>query len=121
VQSTTGFVVAQLTAIHFQKVTSCLQHLRDAMEDSARGFFGESKRGQTMGIGCIPTGLVEFALQILLSDGDVAQGHADIFMAEQPHERGETDSQPEHLGRESVSKHVRCHTAGAAGTLRGLS
>ena len=37
-QSTTGFVVAQLTAIHFQKVTSCLQHLR-GQEDSARGFF----------------------------------------------------------------------------------
>jgi len=81
-QSTADFLIAQLTAIHFQKMTCGLQCLTDAGETGAWHVFGECERGQTMRMSCILTGLVEFALQVLLSDFHVAQGHADIFVPE---------------------------------------
>ena len=51
-------------------------------ETGAWHVFGECERGQTMRMSCILTGLVEFALQVLLSDFHVEQGHADIFVPE---------------------------------------
>jgi len=52
-------------------MTCCPQGLTDAGETGARDIFGE--RGQTMRMGCILTGLMEFALQILLGDLHIEQ------------------------------------------------
>ena len=52
-----------------------------------------------MRLGHILAGLVEFALQVLLGDLHIPQGHADVFVTEQLHERREADPEPKHLGR----------------------
>jgi hypothetical protein len=77
-QLTAGFLIAQLTAVHFQKMACGLECLTDTGETSAGDFFGECERGQTMRMGCILTGLLEFALQILLGDFHIPQGHVDV-------------------------------------------
>src|SRR5256885_10623051 len=84
-QCAVGFVIAQLTAVHFQQMTCCPERLTDTGETSARNFFGDCQGGQTMRMSRILTGLVEFALQILLGDVHVPQGHTDILVSEQFH------------------------------------
>jgi len=97
------------------------QRLTDAGEIGAGDVFGERERGQTMRMGRILVGLVEFALQILLRDFRIAQGHADVFVAEQPHERREADPEPKHFCGEAVPQTVGRHMGGgAAGALRSL-
>ena len=71
---------------------------------------GSSKRGQTMRMGDILAGLMEFALQILLSDLHISQGHADVFVAEQLHQGRKADPEPEHFGREGMPKLVQVWT-----------
>ena len=63
-------------------MTCCLQRLKDRGETGAGDIFGEHERGQTMRMGDILASLVEFALQVLLSDQHIPQGHADVFVAE---------------------------------------
>jgi hypothetical protein len=47
-------------------------------------------------------GGVELSLQVLLGDLHVAQGRADVFVAEQLHQSGEADAEAEHLRGEGV-------------------
>jgi hypothetical protein len=49
---------------------------------------------------------MKFALQILLGDFHIAQGHTDIFVPEQLHESEKANPESEHLSRESVSQPV---------------
>jgi hypothetical protein len=37
-----------------------------------------------------------------LGDLDIAQGHVDVFVAEQLHESGKADTEAEHLGGKAV-------------------
>jgi hypothetical protein len=46
---------------------------------------------------------VELALQILLGDLEIAQGHADVFVPQELHESGKTDTETEHLGGIAVA------------------
>ena len=94
-----GLLIAELTAIHLQEMTRCRQRLTDAGKAGRVNVLGEWQRGQTMRMGSILAGLVEFALQVLLGDLHIPHGHADVFVAEQLHQRREADSEPEHLGR----------------------
>lgn len=61
-QSTAGFLITALAAVHFQEVTSCRQCLADAGEAGARHVFGKRECGDRMQMRCILTSLVEFAL-----------------------------------------------------------
>src|SRR5260370_30835993 len=97
-----------------------LQSLTDAGESSARRIFGEWECGQTMQMSKILTGLMEFALQVLLRDLHIQQAHGDVLVPEQLHEGRKTNSEPDHFGRESVPQPVQCHMVGAAGALGGL-
>src|SRR6516162_2920633 len=99
-----------------------LDCLTDVGEAGARDFLRECgcERGQTMWMGGVLTGLMEFALQVLLGNLHVPQAHVDAFMPEQLHESGKANSEPEHLGRETVPQPVRCHMGEATGTLGGL-
>ena len=74
-----GFLIAQLTAVHFQKVARCLQCLTDAGETSCGDVFRERERGHTMEMDCILTDLMEFALQVLLGNQRVAQMRCSTF------------------------------------------
>jgi hypothetical protein len=60
VQMAANFLIAELTAVHFQKMTCGLQCLTDAREASSGDVFGERERGHTMEMGRIVTGLMEF-------------------------------------------------------------
>jgi len=42
-------------------------------------------------------GELKITLQVLLSDLEIAQGHADISVTEQFHQGRQADSEPEHL------------------------
>jgi hypothetical protein len=73
-----------------------------------------------MGLSGLLAGLVEFALQVLLGDLHIAQGHADVLVAEQLHEGWEADPQADHLRGIGVAELVGCGGGGAAGALSGL-
>jgi hypothetical protein len=73
-----------------------------------------------MRMNCILTGLMEFALQVLLGDLQVSQGHPDVLVPEELHESRKANSEPKHFGRETVPKAVRCHMGGATSPLRML-
>ena len=114
VQLAASFLIAELTAVHFQKMTGGLQCLTDAGEASNGDVFGKRERGHTMELGCILTCLMEFALQILLSDEHIAQGHADVFVPEQFHEGWKANAKPEHLGGVSVPQPMWRHVGRAS-------
>lgn len=115
-----SFLIAELTAVRFQKMTGCLQCLADAGEASTGDVFGECECGHPMEIGCMPTGLMEFALQVLLGDEHISQGHADVFVPEQLHESWKTNPEPEHLGGKSVTKPMGRHMGRATRAPRRL-
>src|SRR6516165_6134240 len=49
---------------------------------------------------------VKFALQVLLRDVEINQGHVDIFVPQQLHEGGQTNTEAQHGGCEGVSQAV---------------
>ena len=77
------------------------QCLLDAGKTGGAGVLGKRKRGQA--VGCVLACPVELALQILLRDLEVTQGHADVFVSQELHESGETDAETEHLGGIAVA------------------
>src|SRR5205809_79179 len=62
----------------------------------------EREVGNVVAVGSVLASQMKLTLEIDLSHGDVAQGHADIFMTEQVHERGKRDAQAHHFGGEGV-------------------
>lgn len=115
-----GFLIGPLATIHLQEMVGCCQCLTDARKIGAEAVLGQWLCGQTMRMRCILAGLVEFSLQVLLGDRTVPQGHPNVFMPEQLHQRWEADSQAQHFSREIVTKHVRCQMAGATSSLSCL-
>ena len=57
---------------------------------------------------------VKLALQVLLRDVEIAQGHADVCVSQQLHESGQTDTQAQHGSCEGVSKAVGGNRGSAA-------
>jgi hypothetical protein len=56
------------------------------------GLWERKSRNEMERSGFLPSA-VKFALQILLRDLDIVQGHADIFVSQQLHESGQTDAE----------------------------
>ena len=48
-------------------------------------------------LGRVLAGQVKLALEVLLSDLQIAQGHADVVVSQQLHEGGQADTQAEHF------------------------
>jgi hypothetical protein len=80
------------------------QCLRDAGRIGGGNGGGKREGGQAVRLGCILANLVEFALQVLLRDLHLSQGQANVFVAEQLHERREADSQPQPVGGVGMSQ-----------------
>jgi len=59
--------------------------------------------GDAVKLGCILSGLVKLTLEIDLGNGDITQGHTNILMTEQVHERWKRDAQADHFGSEGVT------------------
>ena len=57
-------------------------------------------------------GQVERALEILLGNLEVLQGHVRALMTEEFHHRGKTDTRPQHLRSIGVTKLVRNDAGG---------
>ena len=92
-QLAAGFVIAELAAIHVQEMTCGTKGTLDTGEiRGEREGVGEREFGDEVVLGSGLAGAVKFTLQVLLGDLDVAQGHANIFVAQQEHESGKTDA-----------------------------
>jgi hypothetical protein len=55
-----------------------------------------------------------------LSNLDIAQGHANVFVPEQLHESGKADAEADHLGGIGVAKLVRGDRTGAGPSLTSI-
>jgi len=73
-----------------------------------------------MALSRVLAGRVVFALQVLLGDLHIAQGHADVFVAQQFPQHWEADPEPQHLGCKRMAQPMGYHMSGATGTLGGL-
>ena len=98
-----------MTPIHFQEMASGCQILVDSQRVSMSNDAGKREGRQTMGSRRFLAGFVEFALQVLLGDLHVAQGHPQGRVAEQLHQCREADPKPEHLGGKRMAK-TNCST-----------
>ncbi len=56
-----------------------------------------------MKMGRLLSRLAKLALQILLGDLHIPQGHADIFVAEQFHQSGKADAEADHFRSKAMS------------------
>ena len=115
-----GFFIAELAAIHLQEMACSRQRLADSGKVGVVGGWGNAERGQAMRLSRVLADLVEFALQVLLCDLHIPQGHADVFVAEQLHQCWETDAEAEHFRGVGVAEPVRSHTARATRSFSGV-
>jgi hypothetical protein len=70
---------------------------------------------------CVLASKLKLALQVLLSDFEIEQGHVDIFVPQQLHEGRQADAQAEHFCGKCMSKAVRGNTLRASGTLARMN
>lgn len=92
-------LVLKLTTEHLQQMTSCRERLADTGQicGAGRRTAGYRKLREEMWLGSILASQMEFALQVLLSDLQIAESHADVFVTEQLHECGQADAEAEHF------------------------
>ena len=69
-----------------------------------------------MTLGCVLARKVELTLQVLLSDLNITQGHADIFVAQHLLQAGKTDAQAEHFSCVRVPEPVGGYMLRASGS-----
>jgi len=94
-----GFLICHLTAKHFQQMSCSGESAADSRKIgcSQRGVWRERQVGDGVDLWCVLAGQMKLALEIDLGNRDIAQGHADIFVTEQVHERGKRDAQAHHF------------------------
>ena len=87
-------LITKLTAEHLQQMTSCSERLANASQICGEGCGSAEYRElwKEMGLDCILTSQMEFALQVLLRHLQIPERHADVFVTEQLHERGQVDA-----------------------------
>ena len=76
-----GFLVGEAAPVHLQQMACSRQCSTDSQRVGDEGVLGGWKRRQTVALCRILAGQVELALQVLLGDLEIAQGHPDLFMA----------------------------------------
>lgn len=81
-ESAAGFLVSELAPKHLEKVACGGQGCAYAGQTSGGGGVGNGEHGHAMRLCGTAAGSVELAVQIVLRDLDVTQGHADIFVSE---------------------------------------
>ena len=92
-------LIRKLATEHLQQMTSCRQRLSDTGQicGAGRRTAGYRKLREEMRLGSILAGKMEFALQVFLSNLQIAEGHADVFLAERLHKHGQANVQAEHF------------------------
>ena len=83
-QTSLGFLVRQITAMHFQDLACCCQGPLDTLKTRAvcGGSVGLRQLRDEVALSGVLKGEVKLALEVLLSDLDIAQSHADVFVSE---------------------------------------
>jgi hypothetical protein len=74
------FLIAELAAAHLQEMAGGGEGLPDSGKIGGGGGVGNGEGRRAMRLSRILAGSVELALQVLLRDLDIAQGHADILV-----------------------------------------
>jgi hypothetical protein len=112
-----GLVIVQLRAKQLEEMTGSGDGVVNGGDGGANGGGGCGKREIGNGVqwGSVEASEVKFALQVLLCDLHIAQGHVDVFVTEQSHESRQADAQAQHFASEGVTKAVRGDRAGAMG------
>jgi len=92
-QLVTRVLIAKLAAVHFQEMARRRERSANARQIGAdrQGTVRQEEFGNEMTLCRALAGEVKFALQVLLSDLQIAQSHADVFVPQQLHEGGKTD------------------------------
>ena len=87
-------LVGELAAIHFQEIAGSREGSADAGKIRAVrwGVIGEREFWNRVALGRVLASEVKLALKILLSHFDVPQGHPDVLVTQQLHERGKADT-----------------------------
>ena len=100
----TSLVIFRLETKHLEKMTGGGDGVANGGQIGAqRGCgWGERKLGYEVQLRRVQAGAVKFALQVLLSDLYITQGHADVFVSQQLHESGQADAEAEHHSCEGV-------------------
>ena len=98
-------------AEHLQNVLSGLERVDQASQIGTR-WRSRRDRLRWCQMSGVNSGQVELALEILLGDLEILQGHVRALMTEEFHHRGKTDTRPQHLRCIGVSKLVRNDAGG---------
>jgi hypothetical protein len=102
--------------MYFQEMACCSQRAPDTIKTGAVGG-GAVDREQLrdeVALRGVLQGEVILALEVLLSDLDIAQSHGDRFVSEQLHQGGKADAEAEHFRCVGVPKLVTGYAIGTA-------
>ena len=102
-------LVADPASIHFELASECIQCTADCLEaaDGCLNVIPVWNFGQGMKGGDFLPSQVIFALHVILSDLDIAHGHANVAMAEDLHQNREAHAGSQHCRSVSMAKLVR--------------
>jgi hypothetical protein len=98
-------LISKLTAEHFQQVPYCCEGAADTGEigDREQGDVGQCEFRHEVPLRGVLASEVKFALQVLLSDFEIEQGHVDIFVSQELHEGRKADAKAQHFCGECVA------------------
>jgi len=91
------FWISESPPVYFQEMSGCGDRLADPGWIGTGGAIGNREDGYEVRMCGMLARSMKLALQVLLGDMHVAQGHADVFVAQQPHQSGKADAETEHL------------------------
>ena len=102
--------------MYFQEMACCTQRLPDTIKTGAVGGGAVSRKQlrDEVTLRGVLQGEVKLALEVLLSDLDIAQSHGDSFVSEQLHQCGKADAETEHFRCVGVPELVTGYSIGTA-------
>jgi hypothetical protein len=101
-QPAPGFSIGELTPVHLQEMAGGSQGLVDSRRIRGGGGSRNRHRGKMVGLGRMPAGEVELALEVHLGHLHIPQGHANVVVAQQLHQSRKSDAEADHLRGEAV-------------------
>ena len=104
-KAATDRIIGELASVHFQKMACSCECVADPRE--IRGGSRSGERWDAVRLRCVVPSPVELALQIGLSDLQVAKGHADVFVTHQLLEGRQANSATEHVRGPGMAQAVR--------------
>jgi len=103
--------------MYFQEMACCAQRLPDTIKTGAvgGGAVGRKQLRDRVALRGVLQGEVILALEVLLSDLDIAQSHGNRFVSEQLHQGGKADAEAKHFRCVGVPELVTGYSIGYQG------